>query len=194
MKGTKIRIGSVRDGEAALVERLRARDEAAFEELVEGHRGRLLAVTRRLLRSEEDARDAVQEAFLSAWRSIEGFEGLSRLSTWLHRIAVNVALMKLRSRGRRPEADFGEVPPGGLRRPGEEGADAILERRETRELVRRSLERLPRAHRTVLYLRDIEELDTAHVAGRLGLTANAVKVRLHRARRALRGLIAPDAA
>ncbi len=190
----KIRSWSVYREEAGLVRRLRARDEAAFEELFQGQRGRLLAVTRRLLHSEEDARDAVQDAFLSAWRSIDGFEGQSRLSTWLHRIAVNVALMKLRSRGRRPEGDFEEVPPARLSRPREEEADALFERKQARELLRRSLKRLPRRHRTILFLRDIEELDTAHVAGRLGLTANAVKIRLHRARRALRGLLTPEAA
>ncbi|HEX5273260.1 MAG TPA: sigma-70 family RNA polymerase sigma factor, partial [Gemmataceae bacterium] len=72
-------------GENALVERLRRGDGAAFEELLRAHTGRLLAVARRLLGNEEDARDAVQDAFLSAYRSIDRFDGQAALGTWLHR-------------------------------------------------------------------------------------------------------------
>src|SRR6187402_1825192 len=84
--------------DAALLEALRSGEPGAFEQLVRTHGGRLLAVARRLLGNEEDARDAVQEAFLNAFRGIDRFEGGSLLSTWLHRITVNVALMKLRTR------------------------------------------------------------------------------------------------
>src|SRR5918994_4512520 len=73
----------------ALLLRLRAGDAAAFEDLVRAETGRLLAVTRRILPTEEDARDAVQDAFLFAFRSLDRFQGQSRISTWLHRIAVN---------------------------------------------------------------------------------------------------------
>jgi len=82
--------------EDLLLARLRAGEEAAFEQLVRAQSGRMLAVARRLLGNEEDARDAVQEAFAAAFRSVAGFSGSSRLSTWLHRIVVNAALMKLR--------------------------------------------------------------------------------------------------
>src|SRR5437867_5949365 len=83
--------------EAALLQRLRAGDEAAFEVLVRTYGGRLMTAAHRILGSEEDARDAVQEAFLSAFRSLGGFEGHSRLSTWIHQIAINASLMKLRT-------------------------------------------------------------------------------------------------
>src|SRR5262245_5089129 len=86
----------------ALVERLRRGDGSAFENLLRRHTGRLLAVARRLLGNEEDARDVVQDAFLSAFRSIDRFDGQAALGTWLHRIAVNAALTKLRSRRRHP--------------------------------------------------------------------------------------------
>ena len=92
--------------EAKLIDALRAGDGDAYGQLVRRYGGRLLAVTRRLLREEEDARDAVQEAFLSAFKAIDRFEGQARLSTWLHRIAVNAALMKLRSKRRRPETSI----------------------------------------------------------------------------------------
>ena len=84
--------------DATLVLRLRHGEAGAYQDLVRGYGGRLLAVTRRLLRNEEDARDAVQEAFLSAFRAMESFQGEASLSTWLHRIAVNAALMRIRSR------------------------------------------------------------------------------------------------
>ena len=181
-------------GEADLVARLRAGSDAAYEELVRAQGARLLAVARRLLRSEEDARDAVQDAFISAFRAIDRFEGGSRLSTWLHRIVVNAALMKLRSQQRKPETSIEDLLPrfledGHFAEPPAEwqqSADQALERRETRELVRQAIDGLPGNYRTVLLLRDIEGLDTAETAEALGVTANAVKIRLHRARQALR--------
>ncbi len=184
----------------ALVRRLRAGDEAAFEEVVRLHAGRLLAVVRRFLPREEDARDAVQDAFLAAFRALDQFTGSARLSTWLHRIAVNAALMKLRARSRRPEEPIEELLPrfhedGVLADTPREwpgGADALLEKEEVRQTVRRSIDRLPEGYREVLLLRDIEELDTEETARLLGLTAGAVKVRLHRARLALRTLLAAE--
>ena len=86
--------------EAALLERLRAGDGPAFEYLVRTCGGPMMAAAKRLLRSDDDAADAVQEAFISAFKALDRFEGTSKLSTWLHRIAVNAALMKLRSRRR----------------------------------------------------------------------------------------------
>ncbi|MBI1853148.1 MAG: sigma-70 family RNA polymerase sigma factor [Planctomycetes bacterium] len=186
--------------EAELTERLRRGDDAAFETLVREYGGRMLVVARRLLGSEDDARDAVQDAFLSAFRRIDSFEGSSRVSTWLHRIVVNAALMKMRSRRCRPEKSIEDLLPrfddGGdwiastssLGLPG----DVVAERRETREVVRRAIDQLPDTYRTVLLLRDIEELDTEEAAKVLGITPNAVKIRLHRARQALRTLLERD--
>ena len=77
------------EDESALVGRLRAGDEAAYETMVRAYGGRLLSVARRLLGNDEDARDAVQETFVSAYRSLRAFEGHAKLSTWLHQIAVN---------------------------------------------------------------------------------------------------------
>jgi len=183
------------EGEAALLAGLRAGRDEAYEELVRTHAGRMLAVARRLLGDGEDARDAVQEAFVSAFRSIDRFAGGARLSTWLHRIVVNAALMKLRTRRRKPEEPLDDLLPAFLadghrsepRGPWQPAS--ALERSEVRALVRRSIERLPESYRTVLLLRDIEELDTAEVAERLGVGPGVVKTRLHRARQALRGLL-----
>jgi RNA polymerase sigma-70 factor (ECF subfamily) len=182
-------------GEADLVARLRAGSNAAYEELVRAQGARLLAVAQRLLGSEEDASDAVQDAFISAFRAIDRFEGGSRLSTWLHRIVVNSALMKLRSQQRKPETSIEDLLPrflddGHFAEPPAEWqqtADQALERSEMRQLVRKAIDGLPEIYRTVLLLRDIEGLDTAEAAEAIGVTANAVKIRLHRARQALRG-------
>jgi len=185
-----------RESEHDLIAALRAGEDEAYALLVRRYGGRLLAVTRRLLRSEADAEDAVQDAFLAAFRSIHGFEGNSRLSTWLHRIAVNAALMRLRTKRRHPETSIDELLPAfgedGLHReqPIEwRGTDVKLERQETREWVRAQIDRLPETYRTALLLRDIEELDTQETAELLGITPNAVKIRLHRARLALRELL-----
>jgi RNA polymerase sigma-70 factor (ECF subfamily) len=187
------------DLEADLVGRLRAGDEAAYEELVRTQGGRLLAVARRLLGNEADAQDAVQDAFLAAFRALPGFAGQSRLSTWLHRIVINAGLMKLRSRRRKPEETIDDLLPNFL----EDGhhavqfeewrlpADVRLLRGETCRHVRAAIDRLPASYRTVLLMRDIEQLDTDETAELLGVTPNAVKIRLHRARQALRTLIDP---
>lgn len=182
-----------------LLARLRAGDAAAYDEFVRAHSPRMLAVTRRILNSEEDAKDAVQDAFVSAFRGLASFEGGSLLSTWLHRIAVNAALMKLRTRKRKPERSIETLLPQYL----EDGhhaedfqewnlpVDRKLMRAETRAVVRQCIGELPDNYRTVLILRDIEELDTDETAERLGMTPNAVKIRLHRARQALRTLLDP---
>ena len=184
--------------EAQLLAALRSGQEAAFETLVRTHSGRMLSVCRRILRSEEEAKDAVQEAFVSAFKAIQKFEGTCQLGTWLHRIAVNASLMRLRSKKRRPEESIDDLLPGftenGHARNDPQdwspSALRLVETRETRELVRRCIDRLPEMYRTVLLLRDIEELDTSEAAEVLGVTDGVVKVRLHRARHALRRFLA----
>jgi len=190
---------SPRADDAALVARLRSGDGRAFEELVRRDTPRLLRVARRFLDSEEDARDAVQDAFVSAFRSISEFESTALLSTWLHRIVVNACLMKLRTRRRKPEEDIEKYLPRFLEDGHQvessvgwcESAETALQRAETCNLVRAAIARLPQTYRVVLMLRDIEELSTEEVAAMLGLTPNAVKIRLHRGRQALRTLLDP---
>src|SRR5918993_2230345 len=186
------------DDEATLVAQLRAGDQAAFEQVVRSYGGRLLAVARRIVGSEEDARDAVQDAFMNAFRSLDRFEGNAKLSTWLHRIVVNAALMKLRTRKRKPEQSIETMLPSFLDdghheerfQSWDEPIDKVMERAENRDLVRKQIDALPEGYRTVLVLRDIEGLDTEETAKVLGLSVNATKIRLHRARQALRTLLA----
>ncbi|HEX9407774.1 MAG TPA: sigma-70 family RNA polymerase sigma factor [Thermoanaerobaculia bacterium] len=184
---------------AALVSDLKAGEPTAFEALVRMQMPALLRAARRFLRSEEDARDAVQDTFVSAFKSIGTFQENSQLATWLHRILINSCLMKLRTQKRRPEEDIEtylprfqddghQVEPSV---PWAETAESILQRKQTRDLVRASIDSLPETYRVVLLLRDIEEMTTEETAKLLGITANAVKVRLHRARQALRTLLDP---
>jgi RNA polymerase sigma-70 factor, ECF subfamily len=184
--------------DAALLSRLRAGEPAAFEELVRAETGKLLAVARRILPTEEDARDAVQDAFLFAFRSLDRFQGQARLSTWLHRIVVNAALMRLRTARRKREDPLDPLLPT-YKNDGHhaerfatwDDPATTIERAENKALVRRLIGELPDGYRTVLLLRDIEGLDTEETAKLLETTPNAVKVRLHRARQALRTLLAP---
>lgn len=189
--------------DAALLSRLRAGDEQAFAELVEANGARMLASARRLVGNEEEARDVVQEAFVLAFRSLSRFEARSRLSTWLHRITINVALMKIRRGKRRPELKIEDVLPsfsdGGTRVPQahdevEIDPESALHRERMRVVVRRCIDRLPAAYRTILLLRDIEDLSTEEAAEVLSIRAGAVKVRLHRARQALKTLIQKELA
>jgi RNA polymerase sigma-70 factor (ECF subfamily) len=183
--------------EPQLLARLRAGEESAFEQLVRSTSGRLLASARRLLKNEEDARDAVQNAFIRAFQSLSRFRAESRISTWLHRIVVNEALMRLRSRPNAEEQPIDDLLPTFVEDGHQtrdtidwsESAEAALERKETAALVRRNIDMLPDSYRTVLVMRDLEEMSNAEIADALGISTNLVKVRLHRARQALRTLL-----
>lgn len=187
------------EDEPLLVERLRAGSEAAYRELIERHGARMLAAARKLLRNEEDARDAVQEAFLSAFKALGGFDGRSRLSTWLHRIVVNAALMKLRARQSRIHEEIEELLPefvgkgvfGEAQRPWCEMPEDPLSREELCNEVHAAIACLPETYRVPLLLRDIEGMTNQDLARELGVTVNAAKIRVHRARLALRTLLAP---
>jgi RNA polymerase sigma-70 factor (ECF subfamily) len=189
--------GQEQHDEAALLARLRRGEDDACEQFVRQYSGRLLATARRLLGNEQDAQDAVQETFLSAFKAIGQFTGSAKLSTWLYRIVGNAALMKLRSRRRRPEESIDDLLPHfdahgawmSTVTSWDTSSEQLLQRQETRALVGRCVDALPDSYRTVLLLRDIEELDTEETADLLGSTANAVKIRLHRARQALRTLL-----
>ena len=186
------------DEESRLVARLRGSDESAFEDLVRRECPRLLAVARRILRNDADARDAVQDAFAAAFRSLASFEGQASLSTWLHRIVANAALGRLRGRRRKAETPIEELLPA-FQEDGHHvmppspwpSAEKLLEDRELREFVRDAIDRLPESYREVLLLGDIEELDTTAVAELLAISESLVKVRLQRARQALRMLLEP---
>ena len=187
---------------AALLEKLRNGESAAFEELVRSYGGEMRAVALRILMDEADADDAVQDAFLSAFRALESFEGRSELGTWLHRIVINASLMKLRAKGRSQETELDGLLPEFVETgvfanpqfPWQESADKPAIRKELFQQVHMLIEQLPDNYRVPLILRDIEELSTEEIAEALNLTVNAVRVRVHRARQALRSLLTPHIA
>ena len=178
---------------------MRAGEAAAYETVVRRYGPRLLATARRILRDDALAEDCLQETFLKAFDKIGGFEGRSALGTWLHSILVNQSLMKLRKNKRErheqiddlmPQFDSNacriEAPWSYLATP-----DELLEQDQTRALVQSKIDQLPESYRIVLQLRDIEEFDTETVAAMLDITPGAAKVRLHRARAALKVLLEP---
>jgi RNA polymerase sigma-70 factor (ECF subfamily) len=185
--------------EAALLARMQAGDGDAFEACVRSYCSRLLLVARRILRNEEDANDAVQDAFLSAFKGISQFAGQARLGTWLHRIVVNAALGRLRKLQRHPEGSIEDMLPhfgDGEHQidppvPWQATPEIVMAKRETRDLVQRCIGQLPENYRIVLLFRDIEGMATEETAEIIGTSTAVVKTRLHRARQALRTLLDP---
>jgi RNA polymerase sigma-70 factor (ECF subfamily) len=175
--------------EAIFLASARAGDSAAFGCLVMPHRVALLCVTQRILRNREDAEDAVQTAFLDAFRNLNGFHGHSRFSSWLTRIAMNAALMRLRRQKR--ETSLYEVTETGETRTRfhlvETGLNPEQEylSKEGRVLFEEGLKKLGPLDVEVLHLRNVQELSAKETARFLELPLGTVKARLHRARRKL---------
>lgn len=178
---------------------LPARHAVTTEQLVRDNIGWMLALSERLLRDRGLAEDVVQDAFISAFRSLGEFEGRSSLKTWLHRITVNAALSKIRQIKRRAEDPIDEHLPEfdrhdcRIETPWSTliAVDAVMENAELRERVSKNIDALPDTYRIVLQLRDIEGYDTGEVAELLEISVSNVKVRLHRARAALKKLLEP---
>lgn len=168
------------------LDRLRAADPSALEELVDRYAGRIYGFASRMCRDPEDARDVLQDTFIGALRGLAQFRGESSLSTWLFRIAAN-ACLKMRRRGK-AEPDrwlsLDDVPSPAD--PGGEAPDAVLARSDLRDRLEAAIRRLPPAYRAVLILRDVEGLSTEDTAEALGVGIPTVKTRLHRARRFVR--------
>ena len=175
-----------------LVARAQAGETRAFDELVNRYADKVHRLTYKVLRHEEDAADALQDAFLSAYRSLGRFKGDSTFSTWLYRVAMNAALMRLRKRREGmvslDQPGAGEDGPRAplqiadwARTPDEEMLNTAL-----RDALRRAVDALPEELATVFLLREWEGKPNAEVAEILEISIPAVKSRLHRARVALR--------
>jgi len=182
----------------ALIDKINAGDFQAFEALVNRYESKVYRLAMRMLRHQQDAEDALQESFLQVYRGLKSFEGRSNFSTWLFRLATNVCLMKIRHRGTEPT---GMVPLEDFLPQHEEGnqpslqewpekPEEILLTKESREKMMEALDQLPADYRAVFILRDIEGFSNAEAGEALGISVAAVKSRLHRARIALRGMLA----
>ncbi|MBI1736679.1 MAG: sigma-70 family RNA polymerase sigma factor [Candidatus Rokubacteria bacterium] len=183
-----------RDALDDLLGALRRGEPEALSALVDRQGPRLYNFATRMCRSAEDAKDVTQETFLAALRSVKDFRGESTVSTWLFRIAAN-ACRKMRRHGKFEPAhhlSLDELMPGEgpIARPAEGPETAVL-RADVRTRLEDAIATLPPPYRAVLVLRDLEGLTTAETAGALGITLVTVKVRLHRARLALRRALAP---
>ncbi len=168
-----------------IVRRVRGGELALFELLIRRHNPRVYRAIRALLREEAEVEDAMQQTYLLAFARLDEFAGAAAFSTWLTRIAINEALGRLRRTGRVERLDAPEAEdeaPGPPDRSPEDRAAG----HEAMAFLQRALDRLPPAHRVVFMLRDVQELSTAEAAEALGISDDLVKVRLHRARRALR--------
>ena len=185
-----------------LVTRARGNDVAAFEELVGRHEEKVYRLAMRFTRNETDAREILQETFLSAWRNLDGFAGKSQFASWLYRVAVNAALMLLRSQRRHPQVAVEDVTPEALGEAAKDaspglGAGTDWSRRpddqfqseELRRQIQAAVDRLPESQRSVFLLRDVDGLSTEETGDLLGVSLPTVKTRLHRARLALREAI-----
>jgi RNA polymerase sigma-70 factor (ECF subfamily) len=186
--------------EGEMLPGLRAGEAEAFEAFVRRFCDPMYYVAKRILQNEDDTKEVMQEAFMQAFRKIDQFEGRSQLSTWLHRIVINTALKKLRTRQRNPERSIEELLPHfsddehHRSSPAEwqSSVEELVVRKELRLLVQKRIEQLPESYRTVILLRDIEGLDTEETAKLLDTSTMVVKTRLHRARQALKTLLEPD--
>lgn len=163
-------------------------DEAAFETLVRLHENRVYTLCRRMCRSEDDALEAAQDAFLSAWRGIGSFRGDAAFSTWLYRLAANACVDLLRRRRQETvsldDDELGYDPPDPAPTP-----EQAAERAETRALVREGLAELPQDYREVLVLRELQGLTYAEIAETTGLELGTVKSRISRARNLLKNYL-----
>jgi RNA polymerase sigma-70 factor (ECF subfamily) len=182
-------------GEADLVDGLRAGDAAAYRRFVGENSASVYSLALKLLGDEQEAEDVLQETFLSAFRALDRFEGRSKLSTWLYRIAYNASLMHLRKRERmttfsldQPYGDEEQAHPvaGDLLVDWSTVPDDRLLTAEARQEMDRAIAQLPESLRSAFILRDIQGLSGAETAEILGISVQAVKNRLHRARLSLR--------
>jgi RNA polymerase sigma-70 factor (ECF subfamily) len=172
-----------------IVRRVVGGEAALFEVLMRRHNPKVYRAVRSVLRNEDEVEDAMQQAYLQAYVHLRDFGGASSFSTWLVRIALNEAIGRVRSRRLVPVAEIPEREDDGTAGRGPEDEAAM---REAMTLLEKAVDRLPEMYRTVYLLREIEQMSAAEVAEVLGISEDAVKVRLHRARRTLRDLLAQE--
>lgn len=188
------------DDDARLADRIAARDQTAFEQLMRRHNGRLFRVARAILKDDAEAEDALQDAYLDAYKHIAEFRGDAQVATWLTRIVVNQALMRLRKQkrhrnvvpitgtgGSREDDTVIDVPDTRAESP----RDAIF-RAEVRKLIERRIDELPLNFRTVFVMREVEDLSVQETAACLAIPEATVRTRLFRARALMRESLARD--
>jgi len=181
-----------------LVEAFREGKPGAFDAIVRTHQDRVYAFCLRMLADREDALDIAQEVFLSAYRNMAGFRGEASLSTWLLRIAANRSLNRIRQRATRAAREVMSIEPqedgdSPFQPPGreEDRPDRMMESRETRKILEAAIANLDEDSRMLVLLSDVEGFSYEELSEAVGIPLGTVKSRLHRARMALRKMLAP---
>ena len=180
------------DDEAAVVAQARLGDAKAFSELLRRYEGKIFRLALHITQNREDAEDVLQEAFLKAYEHLDQFQGQSKFYTWIVRIAVNQALMKLRKRKSDRSVsldetiDTGEDTVAREIAAWDENPEQQYSREEINEILSSAIDGLAPIYRAVFVLRDVDELSTEETAEALDLSVPAVKSRLLRARLQLR--------
>jgi len=186
--------------DVSLAQRIALRDESAFETLMRRHNRMLFRLARSILKNPDDAEDAVQDAYVAAYRGMANFRGNSTLATWLGRIVINEAYARLRRQ--RPGADVVPLAAGSSEPRERDGGDMAIDtgerpeaaamRGELRRLLERKIDALPAQFRTVFMLRDVEELSVEETAQFLAVPEATVRTRAFRARALLRASLAEE--
>jgi RNA polymerase sigma-70 factor (ECF subfamily) len=186
------------DPDLALIGRCRAGEAAALREVYLRHRSAVHGVVARMISNPADREEVVQDVFLEVFRSLPGFRGTSRLSTWIRRVTVNVVLQHIRRKGRRIALHLASEPPEQIAVGPDAAFPATPEtealRRERREAVERALAKLSPKKRIALVLADLEGLSSVEVAEAVGAPALTVRTRLFYARRAFYTALAAEPA
>ena len=188
------------EDESALIERLKAGDQEAFETIFNLYSPKLYRVAQRILGEVADTEEVIQDVFWTVYRKAKSFRGNSQLSTWLYRLTINAALGKIRREKKHSkEVEYEEYLPKfqddghHLVRPVADWSDTLDEKyakQEMQELLAQALDQLKPVDKSVVVLSDLEGMSDREIAATLSLTVSAVKTRLHRARLFLRGKLA----
>ena len=186
-----------REEEYAVIQRVRNGDPDAYEELVLANQKQVYHLALKMLGNEQDALDVAQEAFLKAYRSLDGFRADSKFSVWLYRLTSNLCIDFLRSRNRRPTVSLSVEDEDGeekeLTIPDERfSPQEELERKELRRAVRKGLAALPEEYREILLLRELSGLSYTEIAQTLQIEEGTVKSRIFRARKKLCAILLKD--
>lgn len=187
--GGAYQMGEKSDNE--LVSEIKAGQEDSFAELTKRHAGRVYNLALRLVKTEQDAEEVLQDVFVTIYRKIQGFEGKSSFSSWLYRVTVNAALMKIRSNNREQSIAIADAFPKTKNLEDIQRMDALdtddeAFRRELSFVLEDAIKVLPDEYRPVFVLRDVDGLSSREVSEALKVSIPAVKSRLHRSRFLLR--------
>jgi RNA polymerase sigma-70 factor (ECF subfamily) len=182
---------TTRKTDAELVKGVLKREESCFEELLERYGSKVLNLSMRITRSQEDAEEILQDVFITVFTKLGSFEHKAQFSSWLYRVTMNSSFMKIRARNRRRTVSLDEVEPTTRQnwvgnRTEMFDVDLMSSRHELREAIQSAVEKLPDEYRAIFVLRDIDGLSNEAVSQVLQLSVPAVKSRLHRSRLLMR--------